>query len=132
MRAAYRLALKAALCFGLLFCAFTALFRQDIAGWFIDARCPAYAIAVDGLPLFAVGFIFFAVNIVSIVYFQSVERAAAATWVTVMRGFVLMAACFLFLPGVMGVPGIWLAVPLAESLTAFLVCAVYFRRKRKQ
>ncbi len=132
VRAAYRLALKAALCFGLLFCAFTALFRQDIAGWFIDARCPAYAIAVDGLPLFAVGFIFFAVNIVSIVYFQSVERAAAATWVTVMRGFVLMAACFLFLPGVMGVPGIWLAVPLAESLTAFLVCAVYFRRKRKQ
>jgi len=128
---AYRLALKAALCFGLLFCIFTALFRYDIVGLFIDVEYPAYGIAVDGLPLFAIGFIFFAVNIVSIVYFQSVERAVAATWVTVMRGFVFMAVCFLFLPCMIGVPGIWLAVPLAELLTTFLVFAVYFRRKRK-
>lgn len=132
VHAAYRLALKAALCFGLLFCVFTALFRYDIVGLFIDTKYPAYGIAVDGLPLFAVGFIFFAVNIVSIVYFQSVERAVAATWVTVMRGFVFMAVCFLLLPGMIGVPGIWLAVPLAELLTAFLVFAIYFRRKRKQ
>jgi hypothetical protein len=35
---------------------------------FIDRSYPAYDIAVAGLPLFASGFIFFAVNIVSIGY----------------------------------------------------------------
>lgn len=45
---------------------------------FIDRSYPAYDIAVAGLPLFASGFIFFAVNIVSIGYFQSVERARPA------------------------------------------------------
>ena len=99
---------------------------------FIDTAYPAYGIAVEGIPLFAIGFIFFAVNIVSIVYFQSVERAVDATWVTVMRGFVFMALCFLLLPGVLDVPGIWLAVPLAELLTTMLVFTIYFRRKRKR
>lgn len=132
VHAAYRLALKAALCFGLLFCVFTALFRYEIVGMFIDTAYPAYGIAVEGIPLFAIGFIFFAVNIVSIVYFQRVERAVDATWVTVMRGFVFMALCFLLLPGVLDVPGIWLAVPLAELLTTLLVFTIYFRRKRKR
>lgn len=132
VQAAYRIALKSALAFGLLFCIFTALFRYEIVGLFIETRYPAYAFAVEGLPLFAIGFIFFAVNIVSIVYFQSVERAMAATWVTVMRGFVFMALCFLLMPRVMGIPGIWLAVPFAEVLTTILVIAIYFHRKRKK
>ena len=52
----------------------------------------------QGLPLFASGFIFFAVNIVSIGYFQSVERARPAMIVTVLRGFVFMVLCLLGLP----------------------------------
>ncbi|KAB3576290.1 MATE family efflux transporter, partial [Phocaeicola vulgatus] len=85
-------------------------------------------IAVAGLPLFASGFIFFAVNIVSIGYFQSVERARPAMMVTVLRGFVFMVLCLLGLPLLLKVPGIWLAVPLAEILTFLVIMVIYYRK----
>ena len=72
----------------------------------------------------------FAVNIVAISYFQSVERARPAMLVTVLRGFVFMVACFFGLPLLLGVEGIWLAVPLAEVLTFGIVMAIYYRTRR--
>ena len=74
------------------------------------------------------GFIFFAVNIVSIGYFQSVERARPAMMVTVLRGFVFMVLCLLGLPLLLKVPGIWLAVPLAEILTFLVIMVIYYRK----
>ena len=95
---------------------------------FIDRSYPAYDIAVAGLPLFASGFIFFAVKIVSIGYFQSVERARPAMMITVLRGFVFMVLCLFGLPLLLNVPGIWLAVPLAEILTFLVIMAIYYRK----
>lgn len=100
---------------------------------FVDTHYPAYRIAVEGLPLFAAGFVCFGVNIVSIGYFQSVERDRPAMAVTLLRGFILVLLCFWLMPAVMGVPGIWLAVPAAETLTLLFVLTIYCRgRKRKE
>ncbi len=63
---------------------------------------------------------FFAANIVSIGYFQSVERAKYATVITLLRGFILLTACFYGLPLLIGNTGIWLATPLAELLIILL------------
>lgn len=131
VRKAFRLALLTAVAAGLGFFGLTALFSRWIVAMFIDSSCPACAIAVWGLPLFASGFVFFAVNIVSIGYFQSVERPRPAMAVTVLRGFVFMAACFFGLPLLLGVEGIWLAVPLAEALTFAVVAAIYGRTRLK-
>ena len=131
VRKAFRLALLTAVAAGLGFFGLTALFSRWIVAMFIDSSCPACAIAVRGLPLFASGFVFFAVNIVSIGYFQSVERPRPAMAVTVLRGFVFMAACFFGLPLLLGVEGIWLAVPLAEVLTFGVVMAIYYRTRLK-
>ena len=128
VRSAFRLALGTAVTCGLVFFALTALFNHQIVAMFIDRSYPAYDIAVAGLPLFASGFIFFAVNIVSIGYFQSVERARPAMMVTVLRGFVFMVLCLLGLPLLLKVPGIWLAVPLAEILTFLVIMVIYYRK----
>lgn len=98
---------------------------------FIDRSYPAYGIAVKGLPLYATGFLFFAVNIVSIGYFQSVERAKYATFITLLRGFILLTACFFGLPLLLGDRGIWLATPLAEMLTTLLILTIYISGKRR-
>ena len=97
---------------------------------FISPEYPAYRIAVEGLPLFAAGFVFFAVNIVSIIYYQSVERPRPAMALTLLRGFVFQVGCFFGLPLVAGIPGIWLAVPLSEVLTFCVVVAIYARRPK--
>ena len=99
---------------------------------FIDRSYPAYEIASKGLPLYATGFIFFAINIVSIGYFQSVERARYATIITLLRGFVLLTACFFGLPLLFGNPSIWLATPLAELLTTLFILIIYIKAKRER
>lgn len=53
--------------------------------------------------------------------------------VTLLRGFILVLLCFWLMPIMMGVPGIWLAVPAAETLTLLFVLTIYCRgRKRKE
>lgn len=132
VRRAYMLALKTALLCGTGFTLITAFCSPQIVSMFIDSSYPAYEIAVKGLPLYATGFIFFAINIVSIGYFQSVERARYATIITLLRGFILLTACFFVLPLFLGNPGIWLATPLAEMLTTIFILIIYIRAKRKQ
>mgnify|MGYP002542287423 CR=1 FL=1 len=130
VRSTFRLALVTAVVCGAVFFVLTALFSRQVVALFIDSSNPAYDIAVSGIPLFASGFIFFAVNIVSIGYFQSVERARPAMVVTVLRGFVFMVICLFGLPLLLKVPGIWMAVPLAEVLTFLVVAVIYWRKRR--
>lgn len=77
---ALRQALITAVVAGLLCLMVTVLYCHQIVGWFLESRYPAYALAVNGMPLFACGFVFFGVNIVSIGYFQSLERDRMALW----------------------------------------------------
>ena len=130
VRSAFRLAMATAVAVGLLFFLLTALCSPWIVGMFLDATYPAYGIAVSGLPLFASGFVFFAFNIVSIGYFQSVEQARAAMTVTLLRGFLFLVVCFLALPPLFGVAGIWLAVPCSEVLAAVVVATIFRRNRR--
>ena len=130
VRSAFRLAMATAVAVGLLFSLLTALCSPWIVGMFLDATYPAYGIAVSGLPLFASGFVFFAFNIVSIGYFQSIEQARAAMTVTLLRGFLFLVVCFLALPPLFGVAGIWLAVPCSEVLAAVVVAAIFRRNRR--
>lgn len=128
---AYLLALKTAIGCGVCFALVTIFCSPEIVGMFIDRSYPAYDIAVKGLPLYATGFVFFAVNIVSIGYFQSVERAKYATVITLLRGFILLTACFFGLPLLLGDRGIWLATPLAEMLTTLFILMIYISGKKE-
>ena len=131
VRRAYLLALKTAIGCGVCFALTTIFCSPEIVGMFIDRSYPAYDIAVKGLPLYATGFVFFAVNIVSIGYFQSVERAKYATVITLLRGFILLTACFFGLPLLLGDRGIWLATPLAEMLTTLFILVIYISGKKE-
>ena len=103
------------------------MFAHPITEMFISSEYPAHHIAAEGLPLFASGFVFFGINIVSIGYFQSVECDRPAMAVTLLRGFVLVLICFAVFPLCWGVPGIWLAVPVSELLTFLFVLTIYCR-----
>lgn len=124
---AFRLSIKTAFICGICFFVATVFFSEEIVSLFIDKSYNAYAIAVHGLPYFAFGYIFFAINIVGIGYYQSVEQAKRATCVTLLRGVVFMLLTFILLPLVLGVKGIWLAVPLAEIFTLLLIGGIYLK-----
>ena len=98
---------------------------------FLSPDETAYGLAVDGLPMFAVCSIFFAINIAFIGYYQSIERAFISTAYTLLRGVILLVPSFILLPKLIGVPGLWLAIPMAEFLTCIVISAGYFLGSRK-
>lgn len=133
VRKAFRLSVRTALLCGIGFFVLTALCSQNIVSLFLDRSYGAFDIAVKGIPYFATGYIFFAFNMVGIGYFQSIEQARRATYITLLRGTLFMLIGFFALPPAWGVPGIWLAVPFAELLTTLLIVGIYlkdrFRRR---
>lgn len=128
---ALALALKTAALCGLLFFGVSWLFAPEIVGMFLSPDAPAYDIAVKGLPWFAAGYPFFGINVVTIGYYQSIERGRLATGQTILRGIVLMTLGFLILPPLLGVVGIWLAVPAAEVIEMLLLVTLLILRKRR-
>lgn len=120
----------AALC-GLLVSLFFWLGSPLLAGMFLHPGQTAYDIAVSGLPLFAASALFFSVNVAFIGYYQSIEKSGIATAFTLLRGVLLLVPCFLLLPSMLGVTGLWLAIPVAEFLTA-VVIGIYFLATRRR
>lgn len=98
-----------------------------IVSMFLDTSEEAYGIAVAGLPLFSLCPVFFAINIAFIGYYQSIERAVTSTVFTLLRGMLLLVPCFVTLPHLIGVPGLWLAIPAAEAITLIIVVLFYKR-----
>ena len=110
--------------------AFT-LFPGQLVHLFVADSDPAAQIAIDGFPYFATGFLFFILNLVAIGYLQSVKRVAPATVFALLRGAVFLFPAFLLLPEILGVKGMWLALPLSEVLTFVAVlCYMFFKRSR--
>ena len=125
VRSAFNIAMAVAIGCGITVFILSLFFTPWVVSMFIDNDQPAYEIAVDGLPKFASGFMFFGVNMVAIGYFQSVERDKPAIILTILRGFVFIVAGFTILPSIFGVSGIWFSVPAAELMTFIVMLIMY-------
>ena len=101
---------------------------RPLISMFLTSGTRAFNICVEGFPLFATSFVFFSLNVVIIGFYQSVERATEAIAFMFLRGFVLVIPIFIALPHIIGVNGLWLAVPLSEALT-LAVLAVWSKKR---
>ena len=92
-----------------------------IVSAFLSRSEPAYELAINGMPWFATCSLFFALNVVFIGYYQSITMAKRAMVFTFLRGVVFSVLGFLVLPRLLGVIGLWTAIPAAELLTLVLI-----------
>lgn len=102
-----------------------------LVGMFVDTTSKAGVIAIAGFPYYALGIIFFILNVAIIGYYQSIERVGRAMFITALRGMVFIVPAFLLLPSVLGVRGIWLAMPVAEVLTLAVVGIMLLTTKKR-
>ncbi len=123
------LSIKMAVVFGIGISLFFSFFAPELSSLFLKADSHAYTLAVNGLPIFAIGFLFYALNLVYMGYLQSIEQVKIANWMTIIRGFILPVVTFFTIPVLLGDLGIWLAVPFAE-LTALLILFLTIRKKK--
>lgn len=126
---ALRLSMIFACCFAVVATALFMFFSGEIVSLFIpDTASPSWQYAASGLPLFAIDYIFFGINIITIGYYASVERIRRAMTLTVMRG-ILPVVFFFTLPGWFGITGIWLAVASGDAVTAIIIVILSLRDK---
>ncbi len=102
-----------------------------MVGLFLQNENSAAKLAVQGFPYFAIGFSFFILNLTIIGYFQSLERIKPATFFALLRGCVFLIPAFIFLPKILGIKGIWLAMPCSEILTFSVIIAFYALQKKR-
>lgn len=123
--------LIAALTCGIIVTAIVALGAGPIIMLFLRPDSGAFDIACDGLPMFALCGIFFALNIAMIGYYQSLEQSARATVFTLLRGIIFIVPLFLTLPLILGTAGMWLAIPASELLTLIVISADYVANRHR-
>ncbi len=86
-----------------------------------------YGLAIHGMYLFAIGFLFMGLNIFASGLFTALSNGKVSAILSFLRTFVFIVAAVLILPSLLGVNGIWLSIPVAEGL-ALIVAAVYMIR----
>src|SRR5699024_862009 len=79
------------------------------------------ALAVTGIKLFFLGYLFMGINFIYMTYYQSIGYVRPSIGLTVFRGFILLLICLYILPICWGVNGIWLAMPVSEGFVALVL-----------
>ncbi|WP_284141377.1 MULTISPECIES: MATE family efflux transporter [unclassified Virgibacillus] len=88
-------------------------------------------LAVSGIKLFFIAYLFTGINFVMMTYYQSVGIIRMAVWITAAREIIVMLIFLLILPPILGISGIWLAIPASELLV-FISIYLYHRMKGKR
>lgn len=106
------------------------LFNEEIVVLFLDYGTNAFLIAASGMKLYSLGFLFISLNIVMIMFLQSVELSRQSLLFMSLRGIIFVVPLFMLLPCMIGDSGLWLSIPISEMLTAAII-ASYITAKRK-
>lgn len=126
---ALRLSMGFASAFAIVITILFTIFAQSIVSLFIpDTTNISWQYAVDGLPLFAIDYLFFGINIITIGYYTSIERLNRAISLTVLRG-ILPVLFFFALPLLLEVKGIWLAVAAGDITTSLVIATLLIADK---
>lgn len=96
--------------------------------FFAECGSPVYTLAVSGMRLYGLGFLFSGFNIFSAIRFMSYEKGYLSGSITALRSLVLLIFFLWLLPNFWGINGIWLAVPFAESGT--ILVAIFLTRRK--
>lgn len=109
------------------------LFPEAIIQAFVGeegASSELLSIAVPGMRTLLMMFPFIGFQIVSSSYFQATGKPRQSMLLSLSRQVLILIPALLILPGILGMRGVWLAGPIADS-TSFIIAAVliYFSLK---
>ena len=96
--------------------------------FFASPGSTVFDMAVSGLRLYGLGFLFSGINIFAAIRMMTYGKGYISGMITFLRSFALLLLFLTILPRFLELNGIWLAVPGAEILT--LIVALWTLRKK--
>ncbi len=100
------------------------IFGSPLVGIFTKKGTPVYEIARNGFLIFPFSFLFCGLNIFTSAKFTALSNGKLSAILSFLRTFGLITVLLLTLPNLLGVTGVWLAVPIAELIT--MIVALFF------
>lgn len=130
MKTTVKLAIKTAVGAGLLFFFVGQFAAEPMTRLFGDFPPDVMTLAVPGIKLFFISYLFMGTNFVMMTYYQSIGQIRMAVFITASREIVLLLILLMILPALFGITGIWLAIPVSEFLVFLTI--IYYQRKWSQ
>ena len=125
-----KVALTVAVAAGIIAFTIGQIWTREIVSIFGDFSPDIVAMAMTGIRLFFIAYLFMGINFVMMSYFQSVAQIRMAIWITASREIIFMMIFILVLPLLIGVNGVWISIPLAE-LVVVLTIFIYIKRHKE-
>jgi putative MATE family efflux protein len=122
-------AVKAVFLVGIVVFLASFVYAEEIMSLFSKGNAELAAIGKTGLRCFSMAFIVNGYNIIAAAFFTSIGKAKAAVLVSSLRSLILLVVFLLVLPYMIGDIGIWLAAPLAETVTFIAAYCLISRAK---
>lgn len=104
---------------------------RPLARMFTDSA-ELVKLSVDGLRLCGAAFFLVGGQIVISAFFQSIGMASVAIFLSLARQLLFLIPGLILLPMAFGLDGVWLSMPVADSLSFIVAAAVLWRSWRNE
>ncbi len=98
-------------------------------GIFAQPGTTVYTLAYHGFRIFAFNFLFSGFATFSSALFTALSNGRISAIISFVRTFGLIVTSLLVLPFLMGMDGVWLAIPIAEF--GGMILCIYYVKKYK-
>ncbi len=98
---------------------------------FIPETSETFLVAAEGLRIFSFAYFFMGFNIFASAMFTALSNGRLSAILSIARSFVFILLALYFLPKMLSVDGVWLAVPMAEALTILITIHFYKNNRIK-
>lgn len=98
---------------------------------FTPRESHTYAITLEGYKICAIHLLFSGVNIFASAFFTALSNGVLSAFISSLRTFVCVGGCIIFLPKILGVSGVWLAIPISELLTIIVSIILFIAARKK-
>ncbi len=109
----------------------TIIFSEQAIGIFISKDSTTFDMAKNGLLLFLPAYLFMGFNLFFSSMFTALSNGKVSAIISVLRSLAFIIIALVLLPQILGLDGVWLAVPVAEFL-AILVSIFYYKKNKQK
>ena len=112
----FRICMKVILFFSLVMFALSEIFNKTLAMVFASSDPVLAELMISGFRIFAVKFLFSGMIIMASGFFTSLNNGKISALISFLRTFALEMTALILLPKLLGLAGVWAALPISESI----------------
>lgn len=125
----YKIGIRISLILGIIFFIIGVAEPEVLIGIFSSNTDQLMEVAKNGIMIYFIAFIPTGVNIVNVGFLQSIEKSKLSTLLSLTRGLILIIIIINIFPKIFGLNGVWMTMPIVETLALIISCILVKRVK---